>query len=66
MNVFKKDNSKKKRKSKCDYRKNICGYITKKIIREFVNETFKDTVQHLCLKYGADYKETRNFYTHKI
>lgn len=28
---------KQKKKNPFDYRKNICGYITKKIIREFTN-----------------------------
>lgn len=34
--VFKKV-KKEKKKNLSDYRKNICGYITKKIIREFVS-----------------------------
>jgi len=31
--VFKPKDKKIKAKKPCDYRKNICGYITKKIIR---------------------------------
>ena len=33
---------KEKKHNKCDYQKNICGYITKKIIREFSGPTFED------------------------
>ena len=31
---------KEKVKSRCDYDKNICGYITKKVIREFVSKNY--------------------------
>lgn len=30
----------KKKKNASDYRKNICGYITKKVIREFTSQTY--------------------------
>lgn len=34
-----------KKKNPLDYRKNICGYITKKIIREFTNTEYMEKVQ---------------------
>jgi len=43
VSIFKKV-KKEKKHNKCDYQKNICGYITKKIIREFINNTFDDFV----------------------
>jgi hypothetical protein len=32
---------KNKKKNPVDYKKNICGYITKKIIREFTSTDFE-------------------------
>lgn len=52
--------------SKADYRKNICGYITKKIIREFINHHFDDKIQTLCQKYGADFDLCKRFYQGRI
>ena len=49
-----------------DYRKNICGYITKKIIREFVSNTFKDKVSDLCQKHEAFYPQCKSYYLSKI
>ena len=54
------------KKNKPDYNKNICGYITKKIIREFISRTFEETVRTLCLKHGCDYKEAKAYYFKKI
>ena len=39
--VFKKNIKKSKSRTNRDYQKNICGYITKKIIREFGSDTYK-------------------------
>lgn len=44
IKVFKKKVNKSLKKAECGYKKNICGYITKKILREFVGQTFKETV----------------------
>jgi hypothetical protein len=33
IKVFKNKEKKIRKKGECDYKKNICGYITKKIIR---------------------------------
>ena len=41
--MFKKI-KKQKVKTKCDYDKNICGYVTKKVIREFVGPTYSKEV----------------------
>lgn len=35
---------KEKVHSRCDYDKNICGYITKKVIREFVSKNYEEEV----------------------
>lgn len=40
LHVFKKI-KKAKVRSKCDYDKNICGYITKKVIREFIGRNYE-------------------------
>ena len=66
VNVFKKKTKRIKKKTTCDYKKNICGYITKKIIREFVSDTFKDTVQQLCEKHGANYTNSKAYYVGRI
>ena len=42
--VFKKTIKKSKSRMNRDYQKNICGYITKKIIREFGSDTYKEKV----------------------
>lgn len=42
-------------KGKCDYEKNICGYITKKIIREFVSKNYEKEVTDLVKKYRCNY-----------
>jgi len=42
--IFKPKEKKPKLKKPCDYRKNICGYITKKIIREYLSVTYKPRV----------------------
>ena len=39
VHVFKKI-KKEKVRNKCDYDKNICGYVTKKVIREFVGNNY--------------------------
>lgn len=39
IHVFRKV-KKERVRSKCDYEKNICGYITKKVIREFVGRNY--------------------------
>ncbi len=40
LRLFKKI-KKEKVRNKCDYDKNICGYITKKVIREFVSKNYE-------------------------
>jgi len=40
LHIF-KSKKKEKVRSRCDYDKNICGYITKKIIREFASENYE-------------------------
>ncbi len=47
FHVFKKIKKEKKR-NMCDYRKNICGYITKKIIREFTGPNYVSLVKSYC------------------
>jgi hypothetical protein len=42
--VFKAKEKKARVRKPCDYRKNICGYITKKIIREYLSLTYKTKV----------------------
>jgi hypothetical protein len=57
---------KEKVKSKCDYDKNICGYITKKVIREFVSKAYEKEVLELVKKYGSNYQECKGYYLRKV
>lgn len=50
----------------CDYRKNICGYITKKIIREFTGSNFASLIKTFCEEERCDYKICKSFYQAKI
>lgn len=50
----------------CDYRKNICGYITKKIIREFTGPNYVCLVKSYCEGEQCDYKACKSFYQSKI
>jgi hypothetical protein len=64
--VFKPKEKKVKSKKPCDYRKNICGYITKKIIREYLSATYRAKVEELCEKYGCDYNASKTYFLGKI
>ena len=64
--VFKPKEKKVRQKKPCDYRKNICGYITKKIIREYLSPTYKLKVEQLCDKYGCDYSASKTYFLSKI
>lgn len=51
LNIFnprKKTIQKQSQKPNNEYRKNICAYITKKVIREFISENYKQHVAMLC------------------
>lgn len=50
----------------CDYRKNICGYITKKIIREFTSPVYSNYVKKLCEEELCDYISCKSYYQSKI
>ena len=65
-NIFRKKKIARNKTNKVDYRKNICGYITKKIIREFVSDTFKNKVSDLCHKHQANYPQCKSYYLSKI
>jgi hypothetical protein len=64
--VFKAKEKKIRIKKPCDYRKNICGYITKKIIREYLSSTYKVKVEQLCDKHGCDYSTSKTYFLSKI
>lgn len=57
---------KEKKKNESDYCKNICGYITKKIIRELCSPNYASHVRGLCNKHKCDYQEIKTFYLPKI
>lgn len=61
-----KINGKKGKKNNSDYKKNICGYITKKIVREFIGKNFREHVTNLCMKHGCLYDELSDFYQRKV
>lgn len=49
LKIFKKRKAPTKGKTtKAEYRKNICGYITKKVIREFSSSVYIWKVRELC------------------
>jgi hypothetical protein len=66
INIFRKANKKEKKKNESDYGKNICGYITKKIIRELCSSSYTSHVLQLCQKHGCDYRKLKEFYLPKI
>ena len=53
-------------KSKCDYDKNICGYITKKVIREFVGKNYEQEVMELTRKHRCSYAECKSYYLKRV
>lgn len=57
---------KEKKKNESDYCKNICGYITKKIIRELCSPNYASHVRALCSKHRCEYQEIKTFYLPKI
>ena len=65
FSVFKRV-KKEKKKNQSDYRKNICGYITKKIIREFVGPNYACHVQDRCDAHQVDYNAVKSHYLAKI
>ena len=64
--MFKPKEKKPKSKKPCDYRKNICGYITKKIIREYLSATYRNKVEDLCDKHGCDYQTSKTYFLGRI
>ncbi len=66
MKIFKPKTKKPKQKKECDYRKNICGYITKKVIREYLGSTYKKMTERLCEKHGCSYQTSKSYYLSKI
>lgn len=36
-----------------DYNKNICGYISKKIAKEYISVANKDLVETICSTFGS-------------
>ena len=59
---------KEKVKSRCDYDKNICGYITKKVIREFVSKNYETDVVEIVRQIGNNctYSECKAYYLKKV
>lgn len=49
-----------------DYRKNICAYITKKVIREFISESYQEGVLALCSKHECTYADVRSYYIARV
>ena len=65
LHVFKKI-KKEKVRTKCDYDKNICGYVTKKVIREFVGPTYAQDVDKLLEKYHCNRVDCKSYYLRKV
>jgi hypothetical protein len=57
---------KEKVKNRCDYDKNICGYITKKVIREFVGRNYEAEARKLADKHRCDYEVCKSYYQKKV
>ena len=66
MQVFDVTKKIKKTRRKPDYKKNICGYITKRIIREFVSERYQEEVRQLCKEGGCSVEEVKEFFLSRI
>ena len=56
----------KKTKRKPDYKKNICGYITKRIIREFISDRYTLEVEQLCLQEQCDIDLLKAYFLSKL
>ena len=52
-------NEKDTKKAMKDYKKNICGYITKKIMKEFIGNNFIQRVNRLCEEEGATFEKCK-------
>jgi hypothetical protein len=65
LRIFKKV-KKEKVRSRCDYDKNICGYITKKVIREFVSKNYEREVGELVIRFRSNYNECKGYYLKKV
>ena len=66
MKLFKKKQKKKRVKGECDYKKNICGYITKKILREFAGPAYYQKVYKLCEEKNCSYSSAKSYYLSQI
>ena len=69
LNVFnprKKSIQKEPHKPNNEYRKNICAYITKKVIREFISEGYRQHVTNLCLQQGCEYEQVRAYFLARV
>lgn len=58
--------TKTKTQKESSYKKNICGYITKKVIREFIYGNYKKNVKDLCENEHVEMKDAQDFYESKI
>jgi hypothetical protein len=65
LRVF-KTIKKEKVKGKCDYDKNICGYITKKVIREFVGKNYEQEVEEITRRHRCSFAECKSYYLRKV
>jgi hypothetical protein len=65
LHVFKKI-KKEKVRGKCDYDKNICGYITKKVIREFLSKNYEQEVGELTRRHRCSFAECKAYYLRKV
>lgn len=65
IHVFRKV-KKERVKSKCDYEKNICGYITKKVIREFLGPNYRGERTNLTHKYGCSEDDCKAYFLKKV
>ena len=66
VRVFDVSRKIKRPRKKPDYKKNICGYVTKRAIRECLSENYADMVRGLCAKHNCSYEELKTYYLSKI
>lgn len=48
------------------YNKNICGYILKKAVREFVGERYATQVAEFCLAASCSLTEAKAYYLQRV
>jgi hypothetical protein len=64
--VRKTQHKAKPRQKNPRYNKNICGYVLKKAVREFVGERYSTQVEEFCKDSSCSLAEAKAYYLQKV